>query len=289
MGSIIDFSGIKNCEQAIRKTWDEFRECLAAGVFSYDEIEKAKKQKFLMVYDDLFYKHSGIDQSTIVFKDLKDKLMGRGAILKNDEIPNYDRFLPKEEYIKEDNRFSPPHVEWLYLAVGNDNDIHECAQAECRAKRGNMFGFCHFQRDTKYDMCKLVDLTIADDISYVELNATLEKYVQTQTKKRKKIIKATGFPPKINIDQKELEKVFTQWAVYTYVKLLSTQIFKPLDSCDNKAITYAPFQTIAQYYISLGYSGIVYDSIVCLKGKNIVLFDKHMACPVGTIENYKIL
>jgi len=26
-----------------------------------------------------------------------------------------------------------------------------------------------------------------------------------------------------------------------------------------------------------------------LKGKNIVLFDKHMACPIGTIENYKIL
>ena len=45
MGSIIDFSGIKNCEQAIRKTWDEFRECLAAGVFSYDEIEKAKSDK----------------------------------------------------------------------------------------------------------------------------------------------------------------------------------------------------------------------------------------------------
>lgn len=209
--------------------------------------------------------------------------------MKNDEIPNYDRFLPKEEYIKEDNRFSPPHVEWLYLAVGNDNDIHECAQAECRAKRGNMFGFCHFQRDTKYDMCKLVDLTIADDVSYVELNTTLEKYAQVQTEKIKKIIKATGFPPKINIDQKEFEKVFTQWAVYTYVKLLSTQIFKPLDNCDNKAITYAPFQTIAQYYISLGYSGIIYDSTVCLKGKNIVLFDKHMACPIGTIENYKIL
>lgn len=160
MGSIFDFNDIENCEQAIRKTWDEFRECLATGAFSYDEIEKAKEQKFLMAYDDLFHKHSGIEQSTIVFKDLKDKLMGRGTILKNDEIPNYDRFLPKEEYIKEDNRFSHPHVEWLYLAVGNDSDIHECAQAECRAKRGNMFGFCHFQRDTKYDMCKLVDLTL---------------------------------------------------------------------------------------------------------------------------------
>ena len=49
MGSIFDFNGIENCEQAIRKTWDEFRECLATGAFSYDEIEKAKKQKFLMV------------------------------------------------------------------------------------------------------------------------------------------------------------------------------------------------------------------------------------------------
>lgn len=42
MGSIFDFNGIENCEQAIRKTWDEFRECLATGAFSYDEIEKAK-------------------------------------------------------------------------------------------------------------------------------------------------------------------------------------------------------------------------------------------------------
>ena len=79
-------------------------------------------------------------------------------LIKNNVELVYDVY--KEEYIKEDNRFSPPHVEWLYLAVGNDNDIHECAKAECRAKRGNMFGFCHFQRDTKYDMCKLVDLTL---------------------------------------------------------------------------------------------------------------------------------
>ena len=45
MGSIFDFNGIENCEQAIRKTWDEFRDCLATGAFSY-EIEKAKEQKF---------------------------------------------------------------------------------------------------------------------------------------------------------------------------------------------------------------------------------------------------
>lgn len=44
MGNIFDFSGIEKSEQTIRKTWSEFRECLANGLFSYDEIEKAKKQ-----------------------------------------------------------------------------------------------------------------------------------------------------------------------------------------------------------------------------------------------------
>lgn len=135
MGKIFDFSGIENSEQTIRKTWNEFRECLVNGLFSYNDIAKAKKQTFLKVYDDLFHKHSGIDHKTISIKDLKDKLIGRGTILKNDEVPDYERFLPKEEYIREDNRFSPPHVEWLYLAIGDDNDIHECAQAECRVKK----------------------------------------------------------------------------------------------------------------------------------------------------------
>lgn len=135
MRKIFDFCDIENCENTIKQTWSEFRECLAKGSFSYNEIDKAKHQTFLKVYDDLFCKHSGLGHKTITLKDLKSELMGRGTILKNDEIPNYERFLPKEEYIKEDNRFSPPHVEWLYLAIGDDNDIHECAQAECRAKK----------------------------------------------------------------------------------------------------------------------------------------------------------
>ncbi|MCC8160971.1 MAG: RES family NAD+ phosphorylase [Oscillospiraceae bacterium] len=62
----------------------------------------------------------------------------------------------------------------------------------------------------------------------------------------------------------------------------------PFDSSGNKSITYAPFQTMAQYYISLGYAGIIYGSTVCANGKNIVLFDKQMAYPVGVIEDYKI-
>lgn len=288
MGNIFDFSGIENSEITIRKTWDEFREGLANGLFSYNEIDKAKEQTFLKVYDDLFHQHSGIDHKTITIKELKTKLVGRGTILKSNEIPNFERFLPKEEFIKAANRFSPPRVEWLYLAIGEDDAIHECAQSECRAKKGDRFGFCHFQFDAQYDDYKLVDLTIADGISYTELNRSLEEYKQAQVKKSVKIAKALGYVPRMSINKKEFEELFTRWVVYTHTKLLSEQIFVPLHVADNKAITYAPFQTMAQYYISLGFSGIVYGSTVCPVGKNIVLFDKHMACPIGTIEDYEI-
>lgn len=289
MENIFDFNGIENNEKTIRKTWNEFIECLANRVFSYNEIDKAKQQTFLKVYDDLFHQHSGIDQKTITIRDLKTKVVGRGTILSKEEVPDFERFLPKEKFIKEDNRFSPHGVEWLYLTIGEEEEIHECAKSECRAKNGDRFGFCHFLFDVQYDDSKLVDLTIADDISYAELNRSLEEYGQAQVKKGIKIAKALGYAPRISMNKKEFAELLTRWGVYTYTKLLSEQIFVPLEISDKKSVIYAPFQTMAQYYISLGFSGIVYGSTVCPVGKNIVLFDKHMACPIGTIEDYEIL
>lgn len=287
MSKIFDFGDIEKNKKAICKTWDEFRDCLAKGLFTYEEINRAKEQTFLKVYDDLFRQHLGIKHNTITIKELKNQIIGRGTKLKNDEIINYERFLPKKEYIKEDNRFSPPGIEWLYLSIGEEDDIHKCASAECRAKNGDRFGFCHFQFDSQYDDCKIVDLTIADDISYDKLNRKLEEYGQAQVKKNKKIVKALKYVPRVNT--MEFRKEIRRWAVYTHTKLLSEQIFVPLDVTDNKSITYAPFQTMAQYYISLGYSGIVYGSTVCSVGKNIVLFDKKMAHPIGDLEDYKII
>ena len=134
----------------------------------------------------------------------------------------------------------------------------------------------------------MVDLTIADDISYVELNRMLVEYGQEQVQKGIELAKKLGYVPHMNINKAEFAELFTRWSVYTHTKLLSEQIFRPLYVADNKSITYAPFQTMAQYYISLGYSGIVYGSTVCTVGKNIVLFDKHMAHPIGEIEDYRI-
>lgn len=100
MGNVFDFSGIEKSEQTIRKTWNEFRECLANGLFSYNEIEKAKKQTFLKVYDDLFHKHSGIDHKTIALKALKGKLIGRGTILKMMKFPIMSVFFLKKSTSK---------------------------------------------------------------------------------------------------------------------------------------------------------------------------------------------
>lgn len=210
-------------------------------------------------------------------------LVGRGTILGEKESPDYERFIPKK-----DNRFSPPGVEWIYLALGNEVDIHECSQAECRAKEGDRFGFCHFSFDDSSLELKLVDLTIADDISYEELNSRLEEYGQKQVKKGIKAAKALGFVPRHTVNMDEFKRLFTEWGVYTHTKLLSEQIFEPLSDTDDKTLMYAPFQTMAQYYISLGYSGIIYGSTVSSVGRNIVLFDKNVAYPIGAIEDYTL-
>lgn len=71
--------------------------------------------------------------------------IGRGTILKPGEETPFSRFTPIAKFIKDDNRFSPPGIEWLYLAIGNtDEHIKHCAEAECRAEKGDRFGFCHF-------------------------------------------------------------------------------------------------------------------------------------------------
>ena len=286
MCQMFDFRCIEKIEKTIRKTWSEFRDALAKGEFSFDEVDKAKGYTFLKVYDDLFQQHSGIEYKTITIKDLEGLLVGRGAVLSGNEVPDYERFIPKKEYIKKDNRFSPPGVEWLYLALGNEVDIHECSQAECRAEEGHRFGFCHFSfEDSSLDL-KLVDLTIADNISYEELNSRLEDYGQKQLKKGIKVAKALGFIPNHNINIDESEELFTEWGVYTHTKLLSEQIFEPLSDIVDKTLMYAPFQAMAQYYISLGYSGIVYGSTVSRSGRNIVLFDKNVAHPSGAIKDY---
>ena len=76
--------------------------------------------------------------------------------------------------------------------------------------------------------------------------------------------------------------------ISTYLKLLSEQIFLPLEDTDDKELMYAPFQCIAQYFLSKGYVGIKYKSTVCTGSKDLVLFDKTIASPIGAIKDFVI-
>lgn len=155
-------------------------------------------------------------------------------------------------------------------------------------RRKNLLKMINFALEKAYGDIKIVDLTIADDKSYEQLNHMLESYGNAQVKKGVKIAKILGRVPQYSVNKTEFKRIFTEWAVYTYSKLLSEQIFEPIDDSADKGIMYAPFQTMAQYYRSLGYSGIIYGSTVSEVGRNIVLFDKEIAKPCGSIEKYTV-
>lgn len=289
MSKIFDFGDIGNSKNAISETWDEFRTLLKNKEFSYNNTEKAKETTFLRVFNDLFNTNHGINH---IIKNVGDIhfSMGRGSILSETEEAVYDRFLPKAEFIKSPNRFSPKGVEWLYLALEDTVKATDIAKNETRVSSGNRFGFCYFEFAENATNEKIVDLTIAEDYSYENINDALEAYGQEVLKKEiEKALLSGKRPPKGNIANKEeFKKVFLQWSIKTYCKLLSEEIFVPIDT-DDKDWIYAPFQTLAQYFLSMGFCGIIFKSTVCKGGKNLVLFDKNLAYPTGTIIDETIV
>lgn len=54
MNKLFDFSAIEKNERAMQNTWAEFRQQLASGVFSYDDLDNATQSTFLHVFNDLF-------------------------------------------------------------------------------------------------------------------------------------------------------------------------------------------------------------------------------------------
>lgn len=288
--NIFIFDNIKEAKNTMNKTWESMRKELKNGVYKYDEIDKAKESTFLSVFDDLFECnkcHELFD--TDLHSVFMEYQVVRGAVIKSEgDVINYERLLPKAEHIKEDNRFSPEGVEWLYLALGfpksNEGNIRakQCSQAECRASAGDKFAVCKFELNNEISN-KIVDLTVGNQREFNKLQNDLERSAERIIRKEVKKYLETLGAPNASAFIPELRK----WLVYTYAKMLSEQIFVPVDANDKK-LMYAPFHCMAQYFLSLGYSGIIYKSTVFDKGKNLVLFDKGLAKPVGDIEQYTI-
>lgn len=283
------FAQMDKAEKAMLHTWNSMRDDLKNGIFSYDNIDMSKQCTFLSVFDSLFIQNKGYKYFEIELNSLfLDFHIVRGTIIREGEpAPTYDRLLPKSEFITEDNRFSPKGVEWLYLAIGSPKSkdglirAKKCSQNECRASSGDKFAVCMFESNSSNN--KIVDLTVGNQWTYDKLQKDLERAAKRIVHNEvEKYLVTFSNPSALDFIPE-----FQKWLVYTYSKMLSEQIFTPINT-DDKNMVYAPFHCIAQYFLSLGYSGIVYKSTVYDKGKNLVLFDKNLVKPTGSIDTYTI-
>lgn len=289
---IFDEVSLSHSEETMKRTWQEFGDALTHKDFEYTDIDKALSVTFLKQFDGWFQGIGKSEMSISLSKFLNSRYIGRGTIIKPSEpleTPQYDRFLPISEFITEDNRFSPPGIEWLYLAVGEtQNSIQECAEKECRAKPGERFAFCNFQINAVFSNLQVVDLTIADEMTYNEINNILRKLEEQEYDRAFRYAAKHGYLAyKLNYRNDYLEEDIAKWTLRTYAKMMSKNLFVPVNT-DNKKSVYAPFQTLAMYFISQGFDGIVYSSTVCPEAKNIVLFNKNYAIPYGDVLDYII-
>ena len=292
---IIDQESLEHSEETIKRTWAEFSDALARKDFDYTDTDTALAVTFLKQFDKWFQGIGKTEMSLTLSECFNRKFVGRGTIIKPSEpedLPPYERFIPISKFITADNRFSPAGIEWLYLAVGDTQEIiQECAEKECRVKRGERFAFCNFQINENYSNVKVVDLTIADELSYEDINDRLRAVEQREYEKSLKYARKNGFwmyRLHQNNDQDYKDRVqqdIAKWVLHTYAKMMSKNIFVPIETEDKK-LEYAPFQTLAMYFIREGFDGIVYSSTVCPTSKNLVLFDKKYAIPFDLVKDY---
>lgn len=283
--SYIQMRDAKAAEDTMRKTWNELRDALSDGTLKADDIDTALTYTFLKVFGDIFRVNKEERNCKRWLEEFDGMKFVRCARIDEGTIPSFERFIPKSEFIKEDNRFSPPGVEWLYLAWAKDMDLaKQCAQAECRIKPGESVGLCEFETVRK--KAQIFDLTIADHHTYESINAVIDEYIASEAQALANQVLTKGLSPEKIASNKVIEErtreMSSLWAVFTYARMLSSQIFVPVET--NKTYMYAPFHCMAYYFQSLGYDGIAYSSTVSDKGKNLVLFNKNDAKPIGKVS-----
>lgn len=295
----LDSENRENVIKTFKDTWEEFRYDLGQKKFEYNNMDKAKNYTFLKVLSGVLQYNKNFKDMQVNFNELYFYYSFCRATKKSDDESfssfNYDRFIPQKEYIDKDNRFSPKGVEYLYLACKtkfgiekNYKYIEEVALKEVRATKNNIYGLCNFNIPEEYldKNKKLIDLTISDNKLYEEIDSELcDKSDDFIVSNLRTFIKHNG-----KIDVSDINEysynISRKFCLDTYFRILSSELFKPIENPKSKDIEYAPFHCLAYYFKQLGYDGIIYKSTVCKSkyGKNVVFFDKRLARPFGKIR-----
>lgn len=109
----------EDTEMAHKAKWELLRKDLQVGKYTFDDESEATNSEFLSEFDSLFTTDGGEEYFSKPLSDVyNNAYLIRGTILGETEpTPNGNRFIPYSQYIKNDNRFSPKGMEWLYLAL----------------------------------------------------------------------------------------------------------------------------------------------------------------------------
>lgn len=272
---MFDSESIPALIKTYKEKWEEFRQALINDEFQYFNLEKAKEITFLSVLDNMlqYEKENNIIKIPFIVLNRHYSFCRATELdkIKDKEPLSIERFLPNKDYIKDDNRFSPKGIEYLYLACkarwGEEKNykyIEEVAMKEVRAKDEKRYGMSKFRIPEKLQTFdkNIIDLTIADNKSFEEIEKNfISQLKDAKTKEAR---------------HSEVEKL----ALKIYFKLMSEELFKPIKT-DDKSNQYKPFHCLAEYFKQLGFDGVMFKSTVCNNGhgKNIVLFDKYYAEP----------
>jgi len=261
------------------------------------------EKNFLEVFDDIH--ESCISKYESIFVKRLGDLKNLYRAQRGKHFDNYERMIPKEEYVKNKNRWNPEGVAFIYLGLDEEvkqydeviNFIEKTCFEELRLKKDEYVSICKFKpvksegkiinlcyEDISYDEIDRKSEEFMNMITKVEINEILtnKKYheeIRSSMKKEeviKKIIEK-------EINEKQIRSIIRKeteiYLANLIMKSIDEAVFLPVDTEEDPELkAYVPFHYLANYLISKGYSGILYRSTrmnkIGLKGKNLVLFNK---------------
>jgi hypothetical protein len=288
---------------------DTYRKNLQCQIFNHwsSMVEKKSdtvlEKNFLEVFDDIH--ESCISKYESIFVKRLGDLKNLYRAQRGKHFDNYERMIPKEEYVKNKNRWNPEGVAFIYLGLDEEvkqydeviNFIEKTCFEELRLKKDEYVSICKFKpvksegkiinlcyEDISYDEIDRKSEEFMNMITKVEINEILtnKKYheeIRSSMKKEeviKKIIEK-------EINEKQIRSIIRKeteiYLANLIMKSIDEAVFLPVDTEEDPELkAYVPFHYLANYLISKGYSGILYRSTrmnkIGLKGKNLVLFNK---------------
>ena len=288
---------------------DTYRKNLQCQIFNHwnSMVEKKSdnvmEKNFLEVFDDIH--ESCISKYESIFVKRLGDLKNLYRAQRGKHFDNYERMIPKEEYVKNKNRWNPEGVAFMYLGLDEEvkqydeviNFIEKTCFEELRLKKDEYVSICKF-KPVKSEG-KIINLCY-EDISYDEIDRKSEEFMNVITKveineiltnkkyheeiinsmKKEEVIKKII---EKEINEKQIRSIIRKeteiYLANLIMKSIDEAVFLPVDTEEDPELkAYVPFHYLANYLISKGYSGILYRSTrmnkIGLKGKNLVLFNK---------------